>query len=49
MHQHDSRDAGAAGVEYAILASVVAAVIAATVLLVGQDTVGMFASIAGAF
>ena len=39
-------EAGATAVEYALIASLIAAVIAATVTLVGDEVMGMFESVA---
>jgi pilus assembly protein Flp/PilA len=38
-------EAGATAVEYAIIASLIAAVIAATVVLLGEDVLGLFKSV----
>jgi Flp pilus assembly pilin Flp len=42
---NEANDRGATAVEYAILASLIAAVIAATVTLVGLDTLANFESV----
>ncbi len=41
------RDVGATAVEYAIMASLIAAVVAATVLLIGQAVNAMFVPVPG--
>jgi pilus assembly protein Flp/PilA len=38
-------ETGATAVEYAIIASLIAAVIAATVVLLGEDVLGLFKSV----
>ena len=38
-------ESGATAVEYALIASFIAAVIAATVLLVGEEVLGLFESV----
>ena len=44
MDRYD--ESGATAVEYALMASLIAAVIAATVSLVGDEVTGMLASVA---
>jgi Flp pilus assembly pilin Flp len=41
----NQNDRGATAVEYAIMASLIAAVIAVTVFLVGQSVLGLFSSL----
>ena len=43
--QHLASDRGATSVEYALIASLIAAVIAALVTLLGQDVLGLFTSV----
>ena len=38
-------EGGATAVEYALIASLIAAVIAATVMLVGEEVLGLFESV----
>ena len=44
MARHD--ESGATAVEYALIASLIAAVIAATVMLVGEELIVLFESVA---